>query len=48
MKQISSLILALILGIAFTFTTWIDKVQSGTPAYRTYVDASGELLLQVT
>ncbi len=46
MKQISSLILALILGIAFTFTTWIDKVQSGTPAYRTYVDASGELLLQ--
>lgn len=46
MKHIGSLMLALILGIAFTFTTWIDTVESGTPAYRTYVDASGDLLLQ--
>ncbi|GGE32653.1 hybrid sensor histidine kinase/response regulator [Halopseudomonas oceani] len=46
MKHIGSLMLALILGIAFTFTTWIDTVESGTPAYRTYIDASGDLLLQ--
>lgn len=46
MKHIGSLMLALILGIAFTFTTWIDTVESGTPAYRTYLDASGDLLLQ--
>lgn len=46
MKPVSSLLLALLLGIAFTFTSWVDTVESSTPAYRTFVDPSGDLTLQ--
>ena len=46
MKPVSSLLLALLLGIAFTFTSWVDTVESSTPAYRTFVDPGGNLTLQ--
>ena len=46
MKPVSSLLLALLLGIAFTFTSWVDTVESSTPAYRTFVDPGGDLTLQ--
>ena len=46
MKPVSSMLLALLLGIAFTLTLRVDTVASSTPAYRTFVDPSGDLTLQ--
>ena len=45
MKQYSSLLLALLTGLAFTLTSWMTLAQTSTPAYKTFVDPSGQLEL---
>ena len=45
MKHFSSLLLALLTGLAFTLTSWMTCADSGSPEYKTFVDPSGELEL---
>lgn len=45
MKHISSLLLALLTGLAFTITSWGSFADNTTPFYKTFVDPTGQLEL---
>lgn len=46
MKHISSLLLALLTGLAFTITSWVTFADNLTPFYKTFVDPTGQLGLE--
>ena len=45
MKHISSLLLALLTGLAFTLMSWSTFAAGATPYYKTFVDPTGQLEL---
>ncbi|GAA6130867.1 response regulator [Halopseudomonas sabulinigri] len=45
MKHFSSLMLALLTGLAFTLTSWVTLADSVRPDYKTFVDPGGQLEL---
>ena len=45
MKHISSLLLALFTGLAFTLSSWVASADAITPDYKTFVDPTGQLEL---